>query len=522
VFDCEGATGCRGLFVCAQLKAVFGGGKMPAEVKKGTELRDRYVVSDLIGMGGFATVWRATDKQAGRDVAIKRLLKISGNDLARLLDEGRKTSKLKGHKNIVEVHAVFELDGEGFLVMEYVDGSSLDELFRQHIRTRTWVDREEGIDYFKQILQGLLFAHSSGLYHRDIKPSNILVSKLGVIKLVDFGLAKPMLTGKSDSDLRDPGVAWTGTPNFMSSEQAKGEDLDHQTDIFSAGLVGHILLAARHPFNHPSGVATVFELIKDASFECGEATDYLGRALPEEVSRVLVKMLKKNKSDRYQSLVEPLNELAKEAAQSCSRCGAPNPKTNSFCGQCGQSLKAPASVAETLATNLLKDKLPLSAEDLTDEGFAMTKQGDWLAAIGKYVSATEADPTYARAYSNLGFALNRLGKFDEGIEYLSKGILFAGDAPQLHRLYDNRGFAKSNLKDYEGAISDFTKAIELNPSNPRVYYHRAESHAQAENYEEAYSDVQIALRLDPDFESALRLRKRLQMQGLVKGFRFLN
>ena len=89
---------------------------MPAEVKKGTELRERYVISDLIGVGGFATVWRATDKVAGRDVALKRLLKLSGNDLPRLLDEGRKTAKLKGHRNIVEVHEVFELDGEGFLV----------------------------------------------------------------------------------------------------------------------------------------------------------------------------------------------------------------------------------------------------------------------------------------------------------------------------------------------------------------------------------------------------------------------
>ncbi len=92
---------------------------MPLEVKKGTELLGRYVISDPLGYGAFAVVWRATDKQAGRDVAIKRLLKLDGNELRRLLDEAKKTSRLKGHKNIVEVYEVFEDEGEGFLVMEY-------------------------------------------------------------------------------------------------------------------------------------------------------------------------------------------------------------------------------------------------------------------------------------------------------------------------------------------------------------------------------------------------------------------
>src|SRR5437870_4604217 len=105
---------------------------MPLEVKKGTELKDRYVISDLLGLGAFGPVWRGTDKKEGRDVAIKRLLKQPDNDLERLLDEGRKASKLKGHRNIVEVHEVFELDAEGFLVMEYVDGNTLEEIFKQH------------------------------------------------------------------------------------------------------------------------------------------------------------------------------------------------------------------------------------------------------------------------------------------------------------------------------------------------------------------------------------------------------
>jgi serine/threonine protein kinase len=497
---------------------------MPLEVKKGTELKDQYVISDVLGVGGFATVWRATDKKMGRDVAVKRLLRLQGNDIERLLEEGRRTSRLKGHRNIVEVHEAFELGGEGFLVMEYVDGWTLEQIFNQHIRAGTWLNRDEAFDYFKQILQGLSFAHSSGVYHRDVKPSNILISKLGVVKLVDFGLAKTMFT-QTDSNSRATGLAWTGTPNFMSAEQATGKDLDHQTDIFSAGLVGHILLTGRHPFNHPSAVASVFDLIKDHSFNCPvETKDFSGKPMPDDVRIVLGRMLKKNKIDRYQSLLEPLGELSKEVAQTCPRCGSPNLQTNRFCGQCGLPLAGTPNVNGITTVNMLQeDPGTQSAEQLTDEGFSLARQNQWRLAMQKYQKAIEVDPVYARAHANLGFAFNRLGQFEQGIEHLNKAISQADDDPGLlHRSYDNRGFARSNLKDYEGAIADFTRSIEYNPNNPRVYYHRAESHAQADNYEEAYSDVQMALRLDPGFEPALRLRGRLQDQASIKGFRVVS
>ena len=106
---------------------------MPLELKKGSELRQRYVISDVLGVGAFAVVWRATDKEAGRDVAIKRMLRLGGDELQQILEEAKKTSKLKGHNNIVEVYDVFEEDGEGLLVMEYVDGKSLQDVFEAHI-----------------------------------------------------------------------------------------------------------------------------------------------------------------------------------------------------------------------------------------------------------------------------------------------------------------------------------------------------------------------------------------------------
>src|SRR5579872_309125 len=244
---------------------------MPLEVKVGSEIRGRYVVSNLLGDGGYGIVWRATDKDAGRDVAIKRMKSLGGGELTRLLGEADKISKLGGHRNIVELYDAFEEQGDGILVMEYVDGPSLDEIFKKCARARNWLDTDEALDYLQQILEGLLFAHSSGIYHRDIKPSNILTSKLGVVKLVDFGLARTMVPSATETDYHKTGFgARTGTANFMSPEQANGERLDHLTDVFSVGIVAYILLTGRHPFNSPSAAFSVFESICDPSLDCEE------------------------------------------------------------------------------------------------------------------------------------------------------------------------------------------------------------------------------------------------------------
>ena len=139
----------------------------------------------------------------------------------------------------------------------------------------------------------------------------------------------------------------------------------------------------------------------------------------------------------------------------------------------------------------------------------MTKVGDWDAAIELYREAIGLDGGYGRAFSNLGYALNRLGQYDEAIRVLTEGIKVTTDANILHRLYDARGFARSNLKRFSEALNDFTQALELNDHNPRVFYHRAETEAQLGEIEEAYNDIGAALELDPDFVGVLRLKERL-------------
>jgi serine/threonine protein kinase len=482
---------------------------LPLEIRKGFELHGRYVFSDFLGSGGFATVWRATDKQENRDVAIKRLLRKGAaptpkEELQRFLEEARRTAQLKGNKNIVEVFEAFEESGDGFIVMEYIDGKSLDALLREYILKKTWLPVDEALDYFKQMLEGLVFAHSCGVYHRDIKPSNIIVSKLGVVKLVDFGLAKPMPFSPVAAGPLYEGFAGTGTPAFMSYEQARGEALDHHTDIFSAGMIGYLLLTRRHPFNHPSGVFSIVDLIREPVFACDELPQIAGVA--DGVRRLIMRMLTKDRAQRCHSLMEPITELTKELAQLCSRCGAENRASHKFCSECGAPFRG---------AGIRGDALPESAEDqaeaLTDEGFDLTKSGDWEGAIAKYKQAIDVDRTYGRAYVNLGFAYNRLSNYGESIEILTKGIeVCKQDRSLLHRLLDNRGFARANRKSFVEAIRDFDEAIRHNANNPRVFYHRAEAKAEMGMLDEAYSDVLKALELEPFFTPAERLKARLE------------
>lgn len=188
--------------------------------------------------------------------------------------------------------------------------------------------------------------------------------------------------------------------------------------------------------------------------------------------------------------------------------------SNAFCGQCGQPLGVPAS-AESAPVQTVPSQA-LGAPELTDQGFQLTRKGDWDGAVKKYEEALRVNPSYALAHSNLGFALNRLAKHDEAIEVLTEGLAMTADPVLTHRMLDARGFAKSKIRDYEGAIVDFSEALKFVATNPRVYYHRAESQTLVNKFNDAYNDVLLALRLDPAFRPAVRLRQRLETEGYVR------
>ena len=198
------------------------------------EGQGRYALAEMVGRGGFATVWRARalggGPSRGRDVAIKIIRVYSAGERSRALREGQIAEGLR-HKNIVETLEVIPGDQEIYLVTEYVSGMPLDEAARDY-------DVREVVDSLAQILEALVYAHGQGVIHRDIKPQNALVDARGRVKLTDFGVAYRA----GDTRLTRVGFA-VGTPGYIAPEILDGADPSALTDIYAVGATARTLLA---------------------------------------------------------------------------------------------------------------------------------------------------------------------------------------------------------------------------------------------------------------------------------------
>jgi tRNA A-37 threonylcarbamoyl transferase component Bud32 len=199
-----------------------------------------YVLGEKLGEGGNAAVYRATEKQTGRTVAVKLIHKRLITDprfFGRFAREVRATTTLV-HEHICRVFASGETDGELWLAMELIDGGSLNDL----LHTRGAVPPQVAVLLIDALLAALDVAHAHRILHRDIKPHNIMITRDGVLKLVDFGIAR----GEGDAKVTETGFL-VGTPAYMSPEQVTGRDIDHRSDLYAAGVVLYELLTGENP-----------------------------------------------------------------------------------------------------------------------------------------------------------------------------------------------------------------------------------------------------------------------------------
>lgn len=262
-----------------------------------------YRIIKLIGRGGMGEVYLAEDKSLDRPVAIKIVSEGSGfGEMAnkRLVREARSAARLD-HPNICSVYEVGETEGRPFIAMQYVDGETLDTRIK-----RGPIPFDECVLITRKIAAALAEAHAQGIVHRDIKPANIIIDARGQLKVLDFGLAKRslMAEGTNESQLSEVGII-AGTAAFMSPEQARGQQIDPRTDIWSLGVVFYQMVTGRMPFTGGSNADT-FAAILHSEYQPPRE---LNQSLPEIVDIVVGRSLQKDRDNRYQSVEQLGAEL---------------------------------------------------------------------------------------------------------------------------------------------------------------------------------------------------------------------
>lgn len=255
----------------------------------------RYEIVGRLGKGAMGVVYSARDSMMERTVAIKVMMADLEDDpetSTRFYREARSAGQLV-HPNIITIFDMGQENGRPYIVMEYLDGETLNKYLARPEAT----DLEVKIDLMIQICQGLHAAHTHGIFHRDIKPGNLLVRATGQLKIVDFGIARLASSSMTASGLI------MGTPDYMSPEQARGQDVDQRSDIFSMGAVFYYILTGRKPFA-ASDLAVV--LLK---VQTEEPLPIRETEAPPELTRIVMKALAKNPGDRYQSCARMVAEL---------------------------------------------------------------------------------------------------------------------------------------------------------------------------------------------------------------------
>ncbi len=262
------------------------------------ETLGNYQIVSRLGQGGMGDIYKAIQKPLNRVVALKVLSPyLSRNEEfpARFEIEAKAISLLQ-HQNIVSIYEYGEEYGLKFFAMQFIEGQDLGA----RITSKKTLPLLDIVDYSKQICRGLRYAHGQNVIHRDIKPQNVLIDKEGVCRLSDFGIAKIFQA----KDITITGMA-VGTPEYMSPEQAEGNDLDVQTDIYSLGIVIYEMLTKRPPFTGSNPVAIAYKQVHEYPVPPSARR----RDTPKRLELIVLKCLKKNRKDRYRSVEALLDDL---------------------------------------------------------------------------------------------------------------------------------------------------------------------------------------------------------------------
>lgn len=268
----------------------------------------RYRLVRVLGRGAMGVVYEALDERLGRTVAIKTVLRshldnesTAQDYAARFVREAQAAARLS-HPNIVTVYDFGEHDDLSYIVMEFVSGRELADLFRSGHRFTLL----QALQIMAELLDALAYAHAQGVVHRDVKPANVLVDQAGHVKLADFGVAR-VSSGTQDRTM--PGTM-VGTPNYMSPEQILGQPVGSRTDIFAAGVVLYQFLTGRQPFEGGGMFVVQRRILQEEAVPPSQV--FAG--LPTSLDTIVARALAKRPEDRHETAAAFAQELRRVAA----------------------------------------------------------------------------------------------------------------------------------------------------------------------------------------------------------------
>ncbi|MBA4123792.1 MAG: protein kinase [Acidobacteria bacterium] len=268
-----------------------------------------YKIKRLLGKGGMGEVYLADDINLNRQVALKILppeFAADKNRMSRFVREAKSASALN-HPNIITIYEIGKSEGTHFIATEFIDGKTLKEYAK-----RDSLNFKSALEIAIQIASALDEAHSAGIVHRDIKPDNVMIRSNGLVKILDFGIAK--LSSSNNPQSLDAEAATAiksgttpgmiiGTANYMSPEQAKGKEVDARTDIFSFGVVLYEMMAGNLPFEGETAMEMIGAILKD------EPKPLDKTEVPSEIEKIIGKCLRKDRDERYQTIKDVLIDL---------------------------------------------------------------------------------------------------------------------------------------------------------------------------------------------------------------------
>ncbi len=428
---------------------------MNKELSANTSLSHYRIVSK-IGAGGMGEVYLAQDTKLDRKVALKILPSEFAEDkdrMSRFVREAKSASALN-HPNILTIHEINEFDGTHFIATEFIDGKTLNEFAKSNP-----LNFKATLEIAIQIASALDEAHAAGIVHRDIKPDNVMVRANGLVKILDFGIAKLIETRKAERGTLNeeaatlvqnippssfsphpstsPGMI-IGTANYMSPEQAKGIEIDARTDIFSFGVVLYEIVARQLPFEGETVMEMIGAILKDEPKS-------LEAEVPTEISKIISKCLRKDRDERYQTIKDVGNDLQ----------------------DVKQDLEFQNKLEKTISSEKEEPKTQILAAPTNETLASKPKLNKWLAAalagmlaIGGFFGYRNFTTTNQIESIAVMPFVNASGNAE--VEYLSDGMTetLISSLSQLPKLNVK---ARSSVFRYKGKEFDLPKiAHELN------------------------------------------------------------